>query len=306
MSTSESATTDWILIADDEEDIHAVTKLSLRGMKRPGRRVEFLSASSGRDAVEALRKNPKIAVLLLDVVMESDDAGLIACRAVREELDNRVVRILLRTGQPGVAPERQTIDDYDIDGYLPKADLTSGKLYSSVRTALRAHSALVELDRHRRLLSAINDCVVSLRSFSPLTDTLRRVLDTVIAICPAPLAVLQLETFEQRGEMRRYFLYAGAEGDALRAEDVRSRVVRAGASGKLRQPTRFEGGYVVPLEVHRELGHGWIYVEEPAPDAIVESALPILAAHAANALYSSVAEATLRADQGPIFDAASV
>jgi CheY-like chemotaxis protein len=305
MSTDENVATDFILVADDEADIHAVTKLSLKGLKRPNRRVEILSASSGKEAVEALRKNPNIAVVLLDVVMENDHAGLDACRTIRGELGNRLVRILLRTGQPGAAPERQTIDDYDIDGYLPKAEVTSGKLYSAVRTALRAHTDLVELDRHRKLLGAINDCVVGLRSFAPLTDTLKRVLDTVVAICPAPLAALQLETFEQHGEMRRYFLHIGPAGE-LRAEDVRSRVLRAGAAGKLREPSTFEDGFVVPLEVHRELGHGWIYVAEPAPDAVVKNALPILAAHAANALYSSVAESILRAEQSPIFDTMDV
>ncbi len=310
MASNDIATVDRILIADDETDIHAVTKLSLKSLRRPGRQVEFLSAMSGVETVEVLRANPGIAVVLLDVVMETDRAGLNACQAIRGELNNRLVRILLRTGQPGVAPERQTIDDFDIDGYLPKADLTSGKLYSAVRTALRAHSELVELDRHRRLLTAINDCVVSLHSFAPLSETLQRVLDAVLTICPAPLAVLQLETFEEHGEMRRFFLHRSTDSDtsaaALRAEDARSSVVRAGMTNQLRQPTKVAGGFVTPLLVHRALGHGFIYVAEPEPDALVESALPLLAAHAANAVYSSVAQSILRAEQSPIFDTTPV
>ncbi len=302
--------TDFILIADDEADIHSVTKLSLRGLKRPGRRVEFLSAASGREAVDALRKNPGVAVILLDVVMENDKAGLVACRAIREELGNRFVRILLRTGQPGVAPERQTIDEYDIDGYLPKADLTSGKLYSSVRTALRAHTELMELDRHRRLLAAINDCALSLRSFAPLADTLQRVLDAVVAICPSPLALLQLETFEERGDSRHFFLHRSTDPDAskgeLRAQEIRSAIARAAAAGQLREAGTAAGGFVVPLEVHRELGHGYIHVDRAEPDELVKSALPILAAHAANAVYSSVAQSILRADKSAIFDTIDV
>src|SRR5262249_27222804 len=132
-----------LLIADDEPDMHAVTKLSLKGLRRGGKRVEFLSATSGREAVEILRRDPDVAVMLVDVVMETDSAGLDACRAIRGELGNRFVRILLRTGQPGVAPERQTIDEYDIDGYLPKAELSSGRLYTAVRTALKAHGELM-------------------------------------------------------------------------------------------------------------------------------------------------------------------
>ncbi len=296
--------TDWLLIVDDEADIHAVTKLSLKGLKQPGRKLEILSASSGREAVEALRKNPNIGVVLLDVVMEKDDAGLVACRAIREELGNHLVRIILRTGQPGAAPERQTIDEYDIDGYLPKSDLTAGKLYSTVRTALRAHGDLVELDRHRRVLTAINECAISLRSFAPLTETLQRILDTALAIGAAPQALLQLETFDRQGEVRRYFLSAGAAD--IDAEDLRGRIVREGAAGGLREPGAVAGGFLVPLEVHRELGHGWLFVAVESPEPIVKSALPILAAHAANALYSSLAESILRAEQAPIFDTMTV
>ncbi len=116
-----------ILIVDDEPDVHQITKLSLRGLRR-GRPIEFLSASSGEEAVRMMQAHPDVAVILLDVVMETNSAGLDACRAIRETLGNPFVRILLRTGFPGEAPERQTIDEFDIDAYLPKAELTSSRL----------------------------------------------------------------------------------------------------------------------------------------------------------------------------------
>src|SRR5688572_128125 len=112
-----------ILVVDDEPDIHTITKMSLKNLEHEGRKVEILSAHSGREAIELLQRDASIGVVLLDVVMESDHAGLDACKTIRLELQNRFVRIILRTGQPGQAPERQTIDSYDIDGYLPKADL---------------------------------------------------------------------------------------------------------------------------------------------------------------------------------------
>src|SRR5690349_8604478 len=117
-----------ILIADDEPDIHAVTKLSLKSLIRKCGPIEFLSAESGAQTLALLREHRDIGVVLLDVVMENDSAGLDVCRAVRTELDNKLVRILLRTGQPGAAPERQTIDSYDIDGYLSKAETSSNRL----------------------------------------------------------------------------------------------------------------------------------------------------------------------------------
>src|SRR3954469_7923773 len=135
-----------VLVADDEPDVLAVTRLSLRNMRHGGRPVELVPVTTGAGTVAAMRADPGIAVILLDVVMETDTAGLDACRAIRDELGNRFVRILLRTGQPGVAPERSTIDDYDIDGYLPKTELTTNRLYVAVRTALKAHEELIDLD----------------------------------------------------------------------------------------------------------------------------------------------------------------
>lgn len=299
-----------VLIADDEPDIHAVTRLSLKGVKRNGVGIEVLSAASGKEAVDMLRATPDIAVVLLDVVMESDTAGLDACRTIRGELGNAFVRILLRTGQPGAAPERQTIDEYDIDGYLPKAELSSTRLYSAVRTALKAYDELVELDRHRKHLAALHDCVIALRSFAPLADTLDRVLRTALTICPAPLAVLHLETFEEQGNPRRFSLHVATSEDMAAAQAsadaVRAAVVRAGLKLSSSEPMLLDGGFVVPLNVHRELGHGWIYVAEPSPDARVLRMLPLLAAHAANALYSTIAEAILKGRQAPLFDAMSI
>jgi CheY-like chemotaxis protein len=299
-----------VLIVDDEPDIFQITKLSLKGLKHGGRAVDLLGAASGKEALELMRKHPDIAVVLLDVVMETDSAGLVACRSIRGELKNHFVRILLRTGQPGVAPERQTIDDYDIDGYLPKAEISSTKLYSAVRTALRAYSELIELERHRSALTSMQACATELRSFAPLSETLERVLQTVVSICPAPLAVLSLETFEELGNPKRYLLQT-ATGDAASnaqtdAEAIRAAVASARAQKSLSGPTSFGKGFVVPLVLHRELGHGWLYVAVAEPDELVRRLLPMLAAQVATAIYASVAQAMLTARQGPAFDAMAI
>jgi CheY-like chemotaxis protein len=299
MAELESGPRDAVLIADDAPDVHIMTKLSLKALNRPGRRLELLSASSGAQAVDVMKANPDVAVILLDVVMESESAGLEACRRIREELGNHLVRVLLRTGQPGVAPERETIDTYDIDGYLAKAELTSARVYSAVRTALRTHDHLVELDRRQKILSSIHDCVVGLHSYEPLEATLGRLLDGAKAISGAASCVLGLETMTDGGDSQRYLLQRG--GDPIRVEELRAKIVRSMATSSLRGPRELDGGLLLPLEVHRELGHGFLWVEG-AHDPVVGSALPVLAAHAANALYSSVAERILRAERGPVFE----
>lgn len=133
----------WIvLVVDDEPDIHAVTRLALETAHFDGRGVRLVNAHSAADGRRELAAHPEAALILLDVVMESDDAGLNFVRHVRETLGNRDVRIVLRTGQPGVAPARTVIETYQIDDYRTKTELTSERLYVSVAAALRTYALL--------------------------------------------------------------------------------------------------------------------------------------------------------------------
>ncbi|MGH8582883.1 MAG: response regulator [Gammaproteobacteria bacterium] len=296
-----------LFIVDDEPDIHTLTQLSLKSLRYRGRSLAFLSASSGQACVLTMRTDPDVAVILLDVVMEDAHAGLEACRAIREELGNRFVRILLCTGQPGVAPERETLDKYDIDGYLPKAELTSNRLYAAVRTALKAWEEIIELDRHRRALTTVHDCMLSLHSFEPLQTTLNKILCAAVALCPTDLAILHLETFETKGNPEIYSLHLTTDPDAVHAEiavdDLTARLRRNPMVQSSRQAIFAETGYVIPVMLHRELGFGWIYLQETRPDALTSQIIPLLAAHAANALYSAVAQAMLARREGPLYEA---
>lgn len=131
-----------VLIVDDDVDVHAVTRLALRNVSFKGRELELFSAYSGREAYDFLRDTPDIALVLLDVVMETDDAGLLLARRIREELHNAIVRVVLRTGQPGQAPEQRVIIEYDINDYKAKTELTTQKLFTTVISALRAYESL--------------------------------------------------------------------------------------------------------------------------------------------------------------------
>ncbi len=154
---------DWrILVVDDDAEVHAVTRLILGKMHYKGRGIELLSAHSGIEARQVMSSQSDIAVVLLDVVMETDDAGLRLVSVIREELGNTTTRIILRTGQPGQAPEEQVIVDYDINDYKAKSELTAQKLFTTVVAALRSYETIVALDKTYKGLEKILDSTSTL------------------------------------------------------------------------------------------------------------------------------------------------
>lgn len=148
----------WVvLIVDDDEGVHSVTKAVLGDIRFQGRPLSILSCHSGREAKALLEERRDVAVILLDVVMETDDAGLQVVRHIRDTLGNRKVRIVLRTGQPGQAPEQDVIVGYDINDYKSKTELTAQKLFTTLITALRSFEDLQTLEASRDGLRRISD-----------------------------------------------------------------------------------------------------------------------------------------------------
>lgn len=147
--TAAPAPAPWkVLIVDDDVDVHVVTKFSLSNAVFMGRRLSFLHAYSGEEAMQMLRQHDDIALALLDVIMETTDAGLRVATRIRDELHNELVRIVLRTGQPGQALEHGIILDYDINDFWCKTDLTTRKLFTTVIASLRGYHSLSEA-QHR-------------------------------------------------------------------------------------------------------------------------------------------------------------
>jgi response regulator RpfG family c-di-GMP phosphodiesterase len=146
-----------VLIVDDEPEVHAVTRLVLGNFRFADRPLKFLNANSAAQAEALLREHQDIAVMLLDVVMETDRAGLDLVRHVRERMGNHFVRIVLRTGQPGQAPEQQVIAAYDINDYKEKTELTAQKLTTTMFAALRSYRDMRMIESSRRGLERVVD-----------------------------------------------------------------------------------------------------------------------------------------------------
>ena len=134
-----------VLIVDDEKLIHDVLSMNIRDMLCNDRPITLITAYSANEAKNIIDNNPDIAVIILDVMMEQDDAGLNLVKYIREELKNIDIRILLHTGQPGIAPKREVSEDYMIDAYLDKNMSDNDDCYVAVKLALKSYQENVSL-----------------------------------------------------------------------------------------------------------------------------------------------------------------
>jgi len=151
-----------ILIVDDQQSVHDMMNLVLRHFTFEGRQLEILHSYSAKQAKGLLAEQNDVALAIVDVVMESDRAGLELVKYIREVLNNQLIRIILSTGQPGFMSKTEIFQKYDINGYNEKAELTAEKQYSSVYMGLRSYRDMYELAESRKDLEKANQHIQSI------------------------------------------------------------------------------------------------------------------------------------------------
>ena len=254
-----------VLVVDDEADIRTLTRLNLKGFTFDGRELEFVEAASAYEARQKLSQHDDFALALIDVVMETDDAGLRLVEYIRKDLGNAMIRLVVRTGQPGVAPERYVIDNFDIDDYKDKTELTATRLYTTVRSAIKAYRDLKTIDLNRiglaRVLKAAPDLYKI--SNSSLNAFFEGVLTQIVGLCNlADVSFVStvdgmLATLDGRGVTVQ--ATTGHAADKERYDEIRALCTEAVNSGKLPERIR-QNGLVVPLSVAMK-PVGFVYVE---------------------------------------------
>ena len=211
--TSERVGTWVVAVVDDDPAVHEGTRYALAGYELDGRGLEILSAHSAVEARALLAERRDVAIILLDVVMETDDAGLQLVDYIRRELKEETARIILRTGQPGQAPERRVIVDYDINDYKAKTELTADKLFTSLTASLRAYQQLKRLDETRRGLEIIIDAAPMLLDHKSMQRLAEGVLTQVASLLNVDCAgILVLRETGEPGEAHENFSVLAGSG----------------------------------------------------------------------------------------------
>src|SRR5437899_10649983 len=224
-----------IAVIDDEPAVHDGTRFALSDYRLNGQGLEILSAYSAAEGRELMRRHADVAVGLLDVIMESDTAGLGLVEYIRNDLKNETVRIILRTGQPGQAPERRVIVDYDINAYKAKTELTADKLFTSLTAALRSYQQLQRMMQTRRGLEIIIEAASTLFDFKSMQRLAEGVLTQIGSLlnvdCAGILVLREAEnareTFSVLAGSGCYSRFIGADGSQIIDRDLRRLVEEA-------------------------------------------------------------------------------
>jgi signal transduction histidine kinase/CheY-like chemotaxis protein len=182
-ASEDSNSRKWkIAVIDDDPAVHDGTRFALSDYSLNGQGLEILSAHSAAEGRKLMREHSDIAAVLLDVIMETDIAGLELVEYIRNEIRNETVRIILRTGQPGQAPERRVIVQYDINDYKAKTELTADKLFTSLTAALRSYQQLERMVQTRRGLEIIIDAASTLYDFKSMQRLAEGVLTQLASL----------------------------------------------------------------------------------------------------------------------------
>jgi signal transduction histidine kinase/response regulator of citrate/malate metabolism len=225
-----------VAVIDDDAAVHEGTRFALSDYSLHGQTLEILSAYSAAEGRTLMQAHPDIAAVLLDVIMETDAAGLDLVEYIRNELKNETVRIILRTGQPGQAPERRVIVQYDINDYKAKTELTADKLFTSLTAALRSYQQLERMVQTRRGLEIIIDAASTLYDFKSMQRLAEGVLTQIASLLNVDCAgILVLrddgnaanEDFSVLAGSGCYSRFIGAAGSKSLDPDLRSMVEAA-------------------------------------------------------------------------------
>ena len=224
-----------IAVIDDEPAVHDGTRFALSDYRLNGQGLEILSAYSAAEGRELMRRNTDVAVVLLDVIMETDTAGLSLVEFIRKDLKNETVRIILRTGQPGQAPERRVIVDYDINDYKAKTELTADKLFTSLTAALRSYLQLQRMVETRRGLEIIIEAASTLfdfKSMQRLAEGVLTQIGSLLNVDCAGILVLREpqnahETFSVLAGSGCYSRFIGSDVSQILESDLRELVEEA-------------------------------------------------------------------------------
>ena len=232
-SPDKNAHKKWrILVIDDDDSIHQVTKLVLSDVEIESRQLDIVSAYSSAQAQEILKVDDDFCMAFVDVVMETDHAGLELVEWIRKDLKNQNIRLVLRTGQAGTAPEAKVIREFDINDYKEKTDFTSNKMVTTVYASIRAYRDIMtiqkSLDAFKKLIKATHH-LLQIDQFQPFASAALEHLLTLMEVESSALYIARSQVDFEHSRKDLIIACTGkyvSESNSLEKSDIDEEVKR--------------------------------------------------------------------------------
>jgi response regulator RpfG family c-di-GMP phosphodiesterase len=215
-----------VLVIDDDESVHQVTRLVLSDAIIENRALDIVSAYSSKQAREILLEDDNFCMAFVDVVMETDHAGLELVEWIRNILKNQAIRLILRTGQAGSAPEAKVIKEFDINDYKEKTDFTAGKMTTTVYASIRAYRDIMtiqrSLDAFKQLIKATHD-LLKINQFKPFGSAALDHLLTLMEVDSSALYIARSQLEYDETSSNLIIACTGkyvSESDSLESSDI--------------------------------------------------------------------------------------
>lgn len=187
----------WVVLSVEDNALFQQTLVhTLKNMLIHGHSLEVLTASNSAEARLMLEQRADINLVFLDVVMETDDAGLQLVNVIRHTLNNPIIRIILLTGQPGQAPSRQVMERYDIDDYWTKTELREDNLFNTLNGNLKTWRRMEELRTAREGMEnvvAASQAISRRHDALQFSQTVLDEIDRIIGISDGGIMSLELD-----------------------------------------------------------------------------------------------------------------
>ncbi len=262
-----------VLIVDDEPDVHKVTRMVLHNFSFDGLKLELISAYTGQEAKDIMAQRNDIALAILDVVMEDEHAGLEVARYIREDLNNRYTRLVLRTGQPGQAPENEVIRNYDINDYKDKTELTTTKLNTLLYATLRSYRDICTLNEHRKGLENVIKASTEVFGSDTLNKFASAVLSQITNLLGLEQSALYCSSITHDSQLdieTRTFRILAATGDMENTHNIATME---------ELPIQVQNGFKQVLKDHKSYYHKDHYIGYSSPREGSESLLYVTYHH---------------------------
>jgi diguanylate cyclase (GGDEF)-like protein len=167
-----------LLVADEDECVHAAVQAALAGVELCGAPLQVLHARNIAEARRLLEREGEFAAALIRTCTDTAHEQCYLASLIRDELGMADLRIVLRVGA-GDVPDGARIRELDISDYQSAEALTAPRLIATFGAALRSYSQIRALRRSQDGLDRVLAVTSALFSIRSIDIFCRRVVEAL-------------------------------------------------------------------------------------------------------------------------------